>query len=54
MIHSDDVIRLLVETGLNRKPAIPDTPELAALRAQLIKEEADIKAKGGTVLIPNE
>jgi hypothetical protein len=54
MIHSDDVIRLLLEVDRKSKPAIPDTPELAALRAQLIKEDADIKAKGGTVLIPNE
>ena len=53
-VHSDDVERLLVEIVTEKKPAVPDTPELAALRAQLKKECDAIVAKGGTVDIPHE
>lgn len=54
MIDSDDISRMLVEITTGKEPAIPDTPEFAAMRAQLQKECDEIRAKGFEVEIPFE
>jgi hypothetical protein len=52
--HSGDVERLLIEIETGKTPAIPDTPELAALRVKLAAECAEIRARGMGVEIPQE
>lgn len=54
MIDTDDLSRILVEIETGKPPAIPDTPRLMRLRAQLTLEINEIKAKGGTVDVPHE
>ncbi len=53
-MDSDILERMLVEITTGKEPKEPDTPEMAAMRAQLTKEVAAIKAKGGSVYIPHE
>jgi hypothetical protein len=54
MIHSGDIQRVLLEILTKVPPATPDTPELAALRAQLKLECDEIIANGEDVEVTSE
>jgi hypothetical protein len=54
MIHSGDIQRVLLEVLTKVPPTTPDTPELAALRAQLTLECDKIAANGEDVEITSE
>lgn len=54
MIHSGDIQRVLLEVLKKASPATPDTPELAALRAQIKLECDEIAANGDDVEVTSE
>ena len=53
MLTAEKVIHMLVEIETGKPPSLV-TPEANALRAKLIVEVAEIKARGGAVAIPYE
>lgn len=53
-MDSDVITRILVEIVTGKLPAMPDTAEMAAMRAQLKIECDEIVTNGGVVDIPHE
>jgi len=51
---AEDISRILVEIETGKTPAVPDTPELAALRAQLTSEVEEIHAQGMAVEVHHD
>jgi hypothetical protein len=53
-MDTDEMTRILVEVTTGKPPAKPDTVEFAVMRKKLKREVDEIRAKGGTVLVPHE
>ena len=53
MMDSESLTRILIEVTLDSTPSRADTEEEAAYRAELVKQVAEIGAKGGIVDIPD-
>ena len=57
VLPTDDLYRLLAEVanGVSAaKSVLPDTPLVRKTRATIVKEVADIRAKGGEIDVPTE
>lgn len=53
-MDTDTSMRILVEVANGQRPAVEDTPEMAAKRAVYRSEVDAIRRKGGIVEIPSE
>ncbi len=50
----DEMNRIVVEVGTGKKPAKPDTPEMAKFRESMQREFEQARANGKEIQIPSE